>query len=116
VIQQELARQGIQVDLRTLQRAVAPLRRQERARALATVRFENRAGAADPDRLRREGRPHRRRANEEIRESKRGRSRNGDGVETRRSCPLFPLLTSATANQTSEVTISNVNDFERNIF
>jgi transposase len=44
VIQQELAHQGIQVDLRTLQRAVAPLRRDERARALATVRFETEPG------------------------------------------------------------------------
>src|SRR5262245_24198688 len=44
VIQQELARQGIHIDLRTLQRAVAPLRREERARALATVRFETEPG------------------------------------------------------------------------
>ncbi len=44
VIQQELARQGIDVDLRTLQRAVAPLRREERAKALATVRFETEPG------------------------------------------------------------------------
>jgi transposase len=44
VIQQELARQGIPVDLRTLQRAVAPLRREERAGALATVRFETEPG------------------------------------------------------------------------
>jgi len=44
VIQQELARQGIDIDLRTLQRAVAPLRREERARALATVRFETEPG------------------------------------------------------------------------
>jgi transposase len=40
VIQQELARRGIHVKLRTLQRAVVPLRQQERAEALATVRFE----------------------------------------------------------------------------
>jgi transposase len=44
VVQQELARQDIHVDLRTLQRAVAPLRREERARALATVRFETEPG------------------------------------------------------------------------
>jgi transposase len=44
VIQQELARQDIHVDLRTLQRAVAPLRRADRARALATVRFETKPG------------------------------------------------------------------------
>jgi DNA replication protein DnaC/transposase len=44
VIGQELARQGIHVDLRTLQRAVAPLRREERAKALATVRFETEPG------------------------------------------------------------------------
>jgi len=44
VIQQELARHDIHVDLRTLQRAVAPLRRADRARALATVRFETQPG------------------------------------------------------------------------
>lgn len=44
VVQQELAGQGIQVDLRTLQRAVAPLRQAARARALATVRFETPPG------------------------------------------------------------------------
>jgi transposase len=44
VIQQELARQGIDFDLRTLQRAVAPLRQEERARNLATVRFETPPG------------------------------------------------------------------------
>jgi transposase len=44
VIQQELAREDIHVDLRTLQRAVAPLRRADRARALATVRFETQPG------------------------------------------------------------------------
>ncbi len=44
VIQQELARNGIEVDLRTLQRAVAPLRREEKAQKLATVRFETPPG------------------------------------------------------------------------
>src|SRR5262245_46429542 len=44
VIQQELARQGKHLDLRTLQRAVAPLRREEQARTLATVRFETEPG------------------------------------------------------------------------
>jgi transposase len=44
VVQQELAAEGIEVDLRTLQRAVAPLRQEARARALATVRFETKPG------------------------------------------------------------------------
>lgn len=44
VVQQELAAQGIAVELRTLQRAVAPLRQEARARALATVRFETAPG------------------------------------------------------------------------
>jgi transposase len=44
VIQQELTRQGKHVDLRTLQRAVAPLRQEDRAKALATVRFETPPG------------------------------------------------------------------------
>jgi transposase len=44
VIQQELASRGSHVDLRTLQRAVATLRQEERARALATVRFETPPG------------------------------------------------------------------------
>jgi transposase len=44
VVQQELARRGFQVDLRTLQRAVAPLRQEQRALALATVRFETPPG------------------------------------------------------------------------
>jgi transposase len=44
VVQQELADQGIDVDLRTLQRAVAPLRQAARARALATIRFETPPG------------------------------------------------------------------------
>ena len=44
VIQQELASQGIHVELRTLQRAVVPLRQEERAEALATVRFETPPG------------------------------------------------------------------------
>src|SRR5271167_4645896 len=44
VIQQELADRGFQVDLRTLQRAVAPLRQEQRAQALATVRFETTPG------------------------------------------------------------------------
>jgi transposase len=44
VVQQELAAEGIEVELRTLQRAVAPLRQEARARALATVRFETKPG------------------------------------------------------------------------
>jgi transposase len=44
VVQQELADQGIHVELRTLQRAVAPLRQAARAKALATVRFETPPG------------------------------------------------------------------------
>lgn len=44
VVQQELADQGIEVDLRTLQRAIAPLRQAARAKALATVRFETKPG------------------------------------------------------------------------
>ncbi|WP_165229409.1 IS21 family transposase [Aquisphaera insulae] len=44
VIQQELAAAGIGVDLRAIQRAVAPLRRDDRAAALATVRFETDPG------------------------------------------------------------------------
>ena len=44
VIQQELASRGIHVELRTLQRAVVPLRQEERAEALATVRFETPPG------------------------------------------------------------------------
>ena len=44
VVQQELAAHGIEIELRTLQRAVAPLRQEARARALATVRFETRPG------------------------------------------------------------------------
>jgi transposase len=44
VIQQELADRGFQVDLRTLQRAVAPLRQEQKALALATVRFETSPG------------------------------------------------------------------------
>jgi transposase len=44
VIQQELAAQGVEIELRTLQRAVAPLRQEARARALATVRFETEPG------------------------------------------------------------------------
>jgi len=44
VIQQELASRGIDVELRTLQRAVVPLRQEERAEALATVRFETLPG------------------------------------------------------------------------
>ena len=39
-----MATRGIQIDLRTLQRAVATLRQEERARALATVRFETPPG------------------------------------------------------------------------
>ena len=44
VIQQELASRGIHVELRTLQRAVVPLREEERAETLATVRFETPPG------------------------------------------------------------------------
>jgi transposase len=44
VIQQELAARGEHVELRTLQRAVAPLRQERRAEALATVRFETPPG------------------------------------------------------------------------
>jgi transposase len=44
VIQQELADRGIHVELRTIPRAVADLRRQARAQARATVRFETRPG------------------------------------------------------------------------
>ena len=44
VIQQELARRGLDVDLRTLQRAVGPLRQEQRAKHLATVRFETPPG------------------------------------------------------------------------
>ena len=44
VIQQELATRGVDVDIRTLQRAVASLRQEDRARALATVRFETPPG------------------------------------------------------------------------
>src|SRR4051794_4693193 len=44
VIQQELAARGLHLDLRTLQRAVAPLRQERRAAALATVRFETPPG------------------------------------------------------------------------
>jgi transposase len=44
VIQQELASRGIQVELRTLQRAVVTLRQEERAEAPATVRFETLPG------------------------------------------------------------------------
>jgi transposase len=44
VIQQELAARGLPIGLRTLQRAVAPLRQERRAAALATVRFETPPG------------------------------------------------------------------------
>jgi transposase len=44
VVHQELAARGWEVPLRTVQRAVAPLRQQERARELATVRFETAPG------------------------------------------------------------------------
>jgi transposase len=44
VIQQELASRGIHVELRTLQRAVATRRQEQRAQALATVRFETPPG------------------------------------------------------------------------
>jgi transposase len=44
VVQQELAAQGVEIELRTLQRAVAPLRQEAGARALATVRFETAPG------------------------------------------------------------------------
>src|SRR5258706_4826926 len=45
VVRQELLRElGLQVSLRTIERAVAPLRRQLRASAVATVRFETPPG------------------------------------------------------------------------
>lgn len=44
VIQQELASRGIDVELRTLQRAVVVRRQEERAEFLATVRFETPPG------------------------------------------------------------------------
>jgi transposase len=44
VIQQELASRGIDVELRTLQRAVVTRRQEERAEVLATVRFETPPG------------------------------------------------------------------------
>jgi transposase len=44
VIQQELASRGIDVELRTLQRAVVVRRQEERAEFLATVRFETSPG------------------------------------------------------------------------
>ena len=45
VVRQELAREkDIEVSLRTVERAVAPLRRELRAQARATVRFETRPG------------------------------------------------------------------------
>jgi transposase len=44
VIQQELASRGIDVELRTLQRAVVTRRQEERAELLATVRFETPPG------------------------------------------------------------------------
>tara|TARA_B100001105_G_scaffold179201_1_gene144568 strand:- start:8175 stop:9488 length:1314 start_codon:yes stop_codon:yes gene_type:complete len=45
VVRQDLARElGIRVSLRTVQRAVAPLRRELRAQALATVRYETAPG------------------------------------------------------------------------
>jgi transposase len=44
VVQQELASRGTQVELRTLQRAVAASRQEQRAEFLATVRFETPPG------------------------------------------------------------------------
>lgn len=44
VVQQELARQGVTVNLRTIQRAVAPLRQDKKAKLLATDRFETAPG------------------------------------------------------------------------
>ena len=44
VVQQELAARGAHIDLRTLQRALAPLRQEQRAAAKATVRFETPPG------------------------------------------------------------------------
>lgn len=44
VVQQELADRGHQVPLRTLQTILAPVRREDRARELATVRFETEPG------------------------------------------------------------------------
>jgi hypothetical protein len=50
VVRQDLEReQGVVVSLRTVQRAVAPLRQELRAQARAPVRFDaTRAPAADP--------------------------------------------------------------------
>ena len=54
VVRQELASEkGIVVSLRTVERAVAPLRRELVAAARATLRFETHAGRAVADRLRR---------------------------------------------------------------
>jgi transposase len=44
VVRQLLAERGIEAPLRTVQRALAPLREDARAKALATVRFETAAG------------------------------------------------------------------------
>ena len=45
VVRQELQRElGMQVSLRTIERAVAPLRRQMHASTVATVRFETPPG------------------------------------------------------------------------
>jgi transposase len=44
VVPQELAARGLHIDLRTLQRAFAPIRQGRRAAALATVRFETPPG------------------------------------------------------------------------
>ena len=45
VVRQDLARElGVAVSLRTVQRAVAPLRRELKAQALATVRYETAPG------------------------------------------------------------------------
>ncbi len=54
VVRQDLRREkGIKVSLRTVERAVAHLRREVlRAEALATVRFETAAGRSAADRLR----------------------------------------------------------------
>ena len=66
VIQQELASRGIHVELRTLQRAVVPLRQEAAGRGLGHGPVRDPAGSTDPDRLRREGRADRRSTREGL--------------------------------------------------
>jgi hypothetical protein len=52
VVRQDLERElGVVVSLRTVERAVAPLRQELRAQARATVRFETPPGRQTADRL-----------------------------------------------------------------